>query len=589
MAFFSGKPFRELTVLAQDPSVCVNGQPLTTRLTIPNETLDEGPAGHRFRVIDYDVSTNRLRPPKMREQDDPFRNTKNIKKFLSDGDFHAQNVFAIAAHTLFHFESALGRRVTWGSDSGTHYMKIAPHAFADANAFYSRRDEALLFGYFPSRTDRRSQKFVYTCLSFDVVAHETTHAILDGLRREYAQPSSPDQAAFHEGFADIVAMLLGLSRRELLDFAVAGGASHDQQVPASRLTTEVLQRSVLFGLAEQVGGEVNYDQVRRRRGDALRRSVQIAKSRDAYKRLQRSGEAHDLGELLVAVVMRAYLQIWHKRMETLHPQGLFKGRGRHADRSRVVEEGAKAAQHLLHMVIRAIDYMPPVNASFSDFLTALLTADREAVPNDERYAYRSHLLAAFEAYGILPSKPRRKENRRFARAAGPGMWTRPPKGLVYGFSGFAEMTWDRESVFRFIWENRRLLELDDDAFTRVISVRPSIRVGPDGFTLRETIAEYLQTIDLYANELRHLGVRRPEGMKPYERVELFGGGTLVFDDYGRLKYHIGSSVRSDAQSARLQSRWEHGEFDDVAERPRRFQAMHRARAFRESSRKPEAW
>jgi len=52
------------------------------------------------------------------------------------------------------------------------------------------------------------------------------------------------------------------------------------------------------------------------------------------------------------------------------------------DRGRVVEDGADAAEQLLTMSIRALDYAPPTDLEFCDFLSAFLTADSEIVPDD---------------------------------------------------------------------------------------------------------------------------------------------------------------------------------------------------------------
>ena len=41
-----------------------------------------------------------------------------------------------------------------------------------------------------------------------------------------------------------------------------------------------------------------------------------------------------------------------------------------------------------------------------------------------------------------------------------------------------------------------------DSYVEVQSVRPSVRVGPDGFVLHETVAEYVQILTLQADELR---------------------------------------------------------------------------------------
>ena len=191
---------RRVTVIAQDPSVRRGRRIVTGEVAIPREDLREGPWGHRVQVVDYDASLDRYRIPKpIAAQDDPFKG-KDPDRLIADPEFHAWNCYAIVMSTLARFEFALGRRVAWSF--GGHQIKVAPHAFADANAFYSRQDESILFGYFQGRKDT-----VFTCLSHDVISHETTHALLDGLRERYMDPSSPDQAAFHEGFADVVALL----------------------------------------------------------------------------------------------------------------------------------------------------------------------------------------------------------------------------------------------------------------------------------------------------------------------------------------------------------------------------------------------
>lgn len=195
---------RTLTAIAQDPSIKFRGKILTTELRIPAEDLLPGPCGYRVNVIDYDSTTNTLYDPMTYgEQDsrgkyvDPFaykpdgqastaRKARHDRSLIENPKFHAQHVYAIAMRTLAQFEFALGRRCAWGSDG--HQIHIAPHAFADANAFYSRLDRGIFFGYFAGADG----KVVYTCLAHDVVAHETTHALLDGLRWRYMEQSMPE-------------------------------------------------------------------------------------------------------------------------------------------------------------------------------------------------------------------------------------------------------------------------------------------------------------------------------------------------------------------------------------------------------------
>jgi hypothetical protein len=564
---------QKLTIIAQDPSVKVGGKILVTEVDVPAEGLLAGPRGYRVNVIDFDTSTSTLyepailRPAANGQYKDPFALKKDArgvvrkrpqnydKKLLSDPKFHAQNVYAIVMRTLAQFEFALGRRVPWGSEG--HQIHIAPHAFADANAFYSREDRAIFFGYFMGPSNRP----VYTCLSHDIVAHETTHAILDGIRSRYLEPSSPDQAAFHEGFADIVALLSMFSLPDLVGKLLDRNSGGSRLISKRHLTRDALKKSVLLGLAEEMGLGLS-----KGRQTALRRSVNLRPGRP-YMSMPRYSEEHDRGELLVAAMMNAFLEVWTARIRKIGSVSDGK-----KDRSLIVEGGARVAGHLLTMAIRAIDYCPPTDITFADYLSALLTVDREVVPDDTMYDYRGALLQHFKNFDI----------KHAAGADSDGTWKRFDKELVYGRIHFDSMLRDKEEVFRFIWENRAALEIDDRGYVEVQSVRPCIRIGPDGFTLRETVAEYVQIMTLQARELKAvLKIKPPLDLPATMRIRIYGGGALVFDEYGQLKYKIANRIEDHKrQTARLKFLWETGELDSEQKAGLRFAQLHRTRMSR---------
>jgi hypothetical protein len=136
------------------------GKALTAQIAIPREPLFPGPRGSRLEVTDYDSSTDTFYGPfNIPPEDDPYANETDVEKLVADPNFHAQNVYAVAASTLFEFERSLGRHLSWGFAYQSHQLKLFPHAFCDANAFYSGRDECLAFGYFPDPRNRRRTVF----------------------------------------------------------------------------------------------------------------------------------------------------------------------------------------------------------------------------------------------------------------------------------------------------------------------------------------------------------------------------------------------------------------------------------------------
>ena len=567
---------RKLTIIAQDPSIKSDGRILTTQVSIPHEELDVGPRGYRISVVDYDATQRALyRPFDPRGKDDVFCKVSD-RRLLTDPGFHAQNVYAIVMRLLARFESALGRRVSWSF--GGHQIQIVPHAFAEANAYYSDDAHGLLFGYFPDERGRT----VFTCLSHDIIAHEATHAIVDGLRETYTVPSHPDQAGFHEGFADIVALLSVFGLRDVVrKLLAADGAASTTHVRKDRLAIKALRNSVLLGLAEQFGQSAS-----RYRADCLRRAVGRRPQRGALQNLEFE-ECHIRGEILSAAVLNAFIDVWEKRLATWLPK-----RDRWVPLDRVVEDGADAADHLLTMCIRALDYCPVVDITFPDFLSALLTADLELLPDDGKYNYRTVLRKQFARWDIEPASGGR-EDVAGGVVPEPGVWERPAAPELLDYSGVHRESLERnpDEVFRFLWENRGALGISTDAFTWVISVRPCVRVGPDGFILKETVSEYRQTLDLEARQLSQIRdgrqrLSRPEGMAPDTDVRLQGGGVLIFDEFGHLKYHIRSRIRNaNRQNARLDYLWRNGirdrlgryGFSDGAPKGQRFALMHRRR------------
>lgn len=584
-AAMADRRFLRVWVTAQDPAITdENGGILMREVSLPVPLLLDGPKSSRFEVIDYDVTTDTLYAPAPTGK---FFSTRSRKPprcmdeaFMRQGlrqnpQHHQVNVFAIAASTLFEFEKALGRTVEWGFDS--HQLKILPHAFRFENAFYSRRDQCIAFGYFPDSKIPGST--VFTCLSHDIIVHEMTHAILDGLRGDFGRESSVDQAAFHEGYADIIALLSVLRSEELIATSLSEVKGLRPSPTAGTLSYQDTVAAIdsglyLTSLAEEFGRTTSGG-----REAALRRSAALSHNDIKYANRNRM-RPHDLGQLLVAAVIRSFTAVWAKRLKVKTEDRIERQGGR-VPAWRVHEEGAKAARHLMSLMIRAIDYLPPVHMDFGDFLSAVLTADKEVCP-DDTYGYRDILLKTFALYGVQPAVSSGDHTWGLGTAAG--------APIRFNAGNMDINRWSREAIFRLIWENQDALGLSRDVYTRVNSVRPCWRIGPDGYVLRETVVEYTQILKgAAAVDVERImkGAQKdipvmdavPAFMRNGVTVDMEGGGTLIFDEFGNLKFHIHNRLCGTRQPEILQRLWSRGHFSsETHSNPRRAMTLHLARA-----------
>lgn len=223
---YPAPPLRRLQIFSFDPAADVALETAGISrciVEIPWEVVKPGPVGDYVEVVDLDPSSGCVYDP-VDLMDGHLLASRGFSPSTGNPQFHQQMVYAVAMRTIHNFEQVLGRRIQWSErlindenryivDPKLRYvdrLRIYPHALREQNAYYSPSKKALLFGYFNATTsdprDELPGGVVFTCLSHDIVAHETTHAILDGLHRRLLDDTNPDMLAFHEAFADIVAI-----------------------------------------------------------------------------------------------------------------------------------------------------------------------------------------------------------------------------------------------------------------------------------------------------------------------------------------------------------------------------------------------
>ncbi len=404
-------PYRKLRGYAFDPSVSLQIDTVginTLTYKVDWEKVAPGPIGEYIEVIDFDPSVKKyytavdLNETFILAQD-------GLNPSESDPQFHQQFVYAVAMTTIKNFEKALGRKVLWArrrladnskSDEYVQRLRIYPHALREANAYYSPQKKSLLFGYFSSTPAdvviQMPDSLVFTCLSHDIIAHETTHAILDGMHYYYNEPTNPDVLAFHEEFADIVALFQHFTFPEVLKHQIA------------RTKGDLTSQNLLVELAQQFGTAIgNYGSLRNAIGELDPKTGEWKPKKPDPNDYRNVLEPHDRGCILVAAVFDAFLNIYKRRVADLlriatNGTGILPQGELHPDLvNRLTTEASKAAGHVLSMCIRALDYVPPVDITYGDYLRAIVTADIDVVADDSR-DYRLAFIDAFRRRGIYP-------------------------------------------------------------------------------------------------------------------------------------------------------------------------------------------
>jgi hypothetical protein len=384
------------------------------------------------------------------------------------------------------------------------------------------------------------------------------------MHRRFLFATNPDVLAFHEAFSDIVALFQHFTFADLLR----------HQIAATRGSLRS-HENLLGGLAGQFGRAIG------RRG-ALRDYIgRVDANRNWVPHVpnpadfERAVEPHDRGAVLVGGVFDAFMKIFEIRTADLlrlatGGSGVLNPGAIHPDLvGRLANEAAKAAQHVLTICIRGLDYCPPVDITFGEFLRALITADRDLVPDDDLH-YRTAFIEAFRQRGIYPRDVRTLSQESLCWRTPATDDKAPSRALEEGLTSQSSYAQDvllaqldgraeRERVFHFERGMRRQLHawlaehfkradvgatdaaylgLDPSAGFEVHTARFATRIGPDGQILPQLIVGILQRRRV-----------RVDASSPHGPAMQFEGGCSIITDLRRrsvgfcVRKNLGSQTR----------------------------------------------
>lgn len=433
-------------LMIQDPEL----SPMTTdRLVEDWLGLDEahfldGPITERVAVVDLDPATEAVEsgavfePPAGRRTFGRYRVNRDR---VASPHFIAVSVFGTVMRTIYLYEErdTLGRRIAWGFDGPQ--LLVVPRAGTWANAYYERRSRSLQFFSF-----RAHGRLVHTSLSRDIVAHETAHALIDGIDPDLYDALDPQGLALHEGVADLTAVLIAF-RSPRLRKAVL-----DQTDGSIEQSTNFSSIGEQFGRAIDPAGHVGW-----------LRNLLNDSTLDPHGDPAAEPEAHELSEVLTGTLYRFLVELhddYRRRLADRRHETPFSVSGRAL---------WAASEQFKRMILRGLDYLPPGEITFADYIRGILAADQASFA-DERW--RAWIRAECVRRGIVATEA---ELAVRTNAEHPSLAAQDLDGLVAS-------DW---AAYMFAEANRDLLMIPPDAQFEVL---PRIVVNKR-FELPQTVLD----------------------------------------------------------------------------------------------------
>lgn len=553
----------KIPVFIQDPLVALENPLLgVEEIEVRFEKdLFDGPTSSRIAVVDFNADTQRLLDPVVWVRENGWFRTPgdnkswlpeaphgktNVKKyetFISDviknPHFHQLNVWAVVQRVLEFYEHpfALGRPVPWGFDGNR--LLVVPHAGYGENAYYDRSTKSLQFFYFGDPVNPG-----YTCLSHDIVAHETAHAVLDGIRPLLMENPSVQTSAFHEFIGDLTAILLAIDNRDI------------RHSIADQTQGDLTAAEVLANIAEQFG-----DVVEERK--YLRTALNNFSLKD--EKINTSLSAHKVSQVLTGAMFDILIGIARKHMEKNLLGDLGSEPGQEmttTDRAEIENASDNvstevvlettttpgtsrkvspkqalywAAERFRRVALQPLDLCPPCDIQFIDYAKAVIRNDVLTNPVDPE-GYRQVMLDVFhDKRGLCECGYKPGQDLPEACEFMDVLLDKEVDFISreFVFHPIHSISSSHTDAYYFLSDNRRPLRIPEFQDIVISDLYGNRKLGAMAERLpHQVILEYTwkEAVTLKNDNPNELNFGQFEG----KTVELLCGGTLVFDERGNL-------------------------------------------------------
>ncbi len=338
----------KVRVWEQDPTVS------SPTLTYLHTLIQDGPKDGDINIVGLPIAKSD------NKNDFLYDHKKNPKKF------DAVHTFTVIRQVITMYNRALlkqndrysGFQWQWGKDQ----INVYPYAEYGANAYYSRDEQALKFFYFHPNDDQ-SKPLVYTCRSFDIVAHETGHAFLDALCPEFLISWHPETGGLHESFGDLTSIFMLLAQFDICDAIVAESKAD-------------LHNKTFFPIMGEQFGEALFG-----------KSTGLRNADNDLKMSQVSTEVHEISQVFTGAVYDILADMFDSHLNL--------------DRYDPAETLYRVGYHMALLIINALFLNKHMNATYQEVAQSMISLEQ----NDE---YKAFILSEFtkrEILGVPVSEP----------------------------------------------------------------------------------------------------------------------------------------------------------------------------------------